>query len=127
MTRWPRGNASDSGARGPVFNFRLWQRFLCLPFCFVVVFYFFVQNKCKFSCDSLNIVFLCVIYCVTNAVAVRYRRNISMAEKRIVCFQSKTVKICSFFISNNYNIYLKKSFKIFVTNDFLAYSVAQLL
>jgi len=30
--------------------------------------------------------FFCIIYCVTNAVAVMYRRNISMAEKRIVCF-----------------------------------------
>ena len=41
-----------------------------------------------------------------------------MAEKRIVCFQSKKVKICSFFyISNNYYIYLKRFFLIFVTND----------
>ena len=36
-----------------------------------------------------NIVFLCIIYCVTNAVAVMYSRNITMVEKRIVCFQSK--------------------------------------
>jgi len=36
-----------------------------------------------------------------------------MAEKRIVCFQSKNVKICSFFyISNNYYIYLKSYFEI---------------
>ena len=73
----------------------------------------------------LNIVFLCIIYCVTNAVAVMYRRNIQMAEKRIVCFQSKKVKIhvCRFFIiSNNYYIYLKRYFETFVTNDFLVYS-----
>ena len=38
------------------------------------------------------------------AVAVMYSRNIPMAEKRIVCFQSKKVKICSFLISNNYYI-----------------------
>ena len=38
----------------------------------------------------LNIVFLCIIYCVTNAVADTYSRNIPMAEKRSVCFQSKT-------------------------------------
>ena len=37
----------------------------------------------------LNIVFLCIIYCVTNAVAVMYSRNIPMAEKRSVCFQIK--------------------------------------
>jgi len=43
-----------------------------------------------------NIVFLCIIYCVTNAVAVMYSRNILMAEKRTVCFQSKKVKICRF-------------------------------
>jgi len=71
--------------------------------------------------------FLCIIYCVTNAVTVMYRRNISMAVKRIVCFQSKKVKICTFFISNNYFIYLKRYFEIFVTNDFLVYSGGQLL
>ena len=45
-----------------------------------------------------------------------------MAEKRIVCFQSKSkkVKICSFFISNNYYIYLKRFFEICVTNDFFS-------
>jgi len=63
--------------------------------------------------------FLCIIYCVTNAVAVMYSRNISMAEQRIVCFQSKTVKLCRFFlIFNNYYIYLKTYFEKNVTNDF---------
>ena len=38
----------------------------------------------------------CIIYCVTNAVAVIYSRNIRMTEKRSVCFQSKQVKICRF-------------------------------
>ena len=57
-----------------------------------------------------------------------YRRNILMAEKRIVCFQSKKVKICRFFlISNNYYKYLEIYFEIFVTNDFLVYSGGQLL
>ena len=46
-----------------------------------------------------------------------------MAEKRSVCFLSKEVKICSvFYISNNYYIYLKRYFEIFVINDFLVYS-----
>jgi len=41
-----------------------------------------------------------------------------MAEQRIVCFLSKKVKICSFFfISNNYYIYLKRYFEIFVSNN----------
>jgi len=63
-----------------------------------------------------------------NAVAVMYRRNISMAEKRIICFQSKKVKICRFFfISNNFYIYLKRYFEIYVINDFLVYSEGQLL
>ena len=31
-----------------------------------------------------------------SAVAVMYSRNIPMAEKRIVCFQSKKVKMCRF-------------------------------
>jgi len=46
------------------------------------------------------------ISCVTNAVVVMYSRNIPMAGKQNVCFQSKKVKICSFFISNNYYIYI---------------------
>ena len=41
-------------------------------------------------------------YCATTAVAVMYSRNIPMAEKQIVCFQSKYVVV---FISNNYYIY----------------------
>ena len=50
-----------------------------------------------------------------------YSRNIWTVEKRIVCFQSKKVKTCCFyFISDNYYIYLKKYFEIFVTNDFLS-------
>ena len=61
---------------------------------------------------------LCIIYCVTNAVAVMYSRNIPMTEKRNVCFQSKKKwKYVVFLISNNYYIYLKKYFEIFVTND----------
>ena len=53
-----------------------------------------------------------------------------MAEKRMVCFQSKKVKICIFFlISNNYYIYiyLKRYFEKFVTNDFFVYSGGQQL
>ena len=54
-----------------------------------------------------------------------------MAEKRIVCFQSKKVKnmfvSTVIFISNKYYIYLKRYFEIFVTNDFLVYSRGQLL
>jgi len=71
--------------------------------------------------------FLCIIYCVTNAVAVMYSRNIPMAEKQIVCFQSKKVKIIMFFlfISNNFDIYWKRYFEIFVINDFLVYSGGQ--
>jgi len=73
---------------------------------------------------------LCIIYCISNAVAVIhvYSRNIPIAEKWIVCFQNKKVEVCSFyFIFNNYYIYMKRYFEIFVTNDFLTYSGGQLL
>jgi len=56
-----------------------------------------------------------------------YSRNVPMELKRIVCFQSKKVEICSFFISNNLYIYLKSFIETFVTNDFLVYSGGQLL
>jgi len=58
-----------------------------------------------------------------------YSRNIPMAEKRMVCFQSKKVKIYKFFfISNNYYkiIYLVRHFEIFKTKHFLVYSGGQL-
>ena len=60
---------------------------------------------------------------VTNAVAVMHSRNILMAEKQIVCFQSKKVKICSFFLF----LTTIRYFEIFVSNDFLVYSGGQLL
>jgi len=43
----------------------------------------------KLTKSLVNIVFLCKIYCVTNAVAVMSSMNILMAEKRIVSFQTK--------------------------------------
>jgi len=50
-----------------------------------------------------------------------YGMNIPIVEKQSVCFQSKKVKICRFFyISNNYYIYLKRYFEVFVTNDFFS-------
>ena len=64
LTRWCRGNASALGAKGPVFNPRLSQGFLCFMFCFVVVvvFYFFVQKQKLFItkvCNSFyNIIYL---------------------------------------------------------------------
>ena len=41
LTRWCSGNASALDARGPGFNPRLRQGFLCLIFCIVVVFLLF--------------------------------------------------------------------------------------
>jgi len=40
-----------------------------------------------------------------------------MAEQRIVCFQSKTVKYVGFFISINFYVHLKRYLDNFVTND----------
>jgi len=46
-----------------------------------------------------------------------------MAEKWIVCFQSKNVKIRRIFISNNnFYIYLKRHFEKSVTNIFSVFS-----
>ena len=60
----------------------------------------------KLTKSLVNIDLFCIIYCVTNAVAVMYSRNIPMAEKRIVCFQSKKVKICRFFLFLTTIIYI---------------------
>ena len=40
--------------------------------------------------------FYFIIYCVTNAVAVKYSSNIPVVEKRSVCFQNKKLKDVSF-------------------------------
>jgi len=53
-----------------------------------------------------------------NAVAVMYSRNIPMAEKQIVCFQSKKKKICKFFLFITTILYWKRYFEKCVTNDF---------
>ena len=54
-----------------------------------------------------------------------YGRNIRIAEKRIVYFQSK--KYVVFFISNIYYTYLKIYFEKNVATDYLVYSGGQLL
>jgi len=57
LTRWCSGNASTLNVRGSGFNSRLQQVFLCLIFCFVVVFLLCVQNTlfvtkfCNFFCN----------------------------------------------------------------------------
>ena len=56
LTRWCSGNASALGAKGPGFNPRLRQGFLCLIFCFVVVVFLlfcpktqiFITKVCNF-------------------------------------------------------------------------------
>ena len=55
LTRWYSGNAFAFGARGPGFNPRIRQGFLCFIFCFVVVFLLFCQKHiiCHKSCQFL--------------------------------------------------------------------------
>jgi len=48
LTRWCSGNAYALGARGPGFNPRLRQGFLCLIFCIVVVFLLFCPKTHSF-------------------------------------------------------------------------------
>jgi len=48
LTRRCSGNASALGARGPRFNSRLRQGYLCLDFCFVVVVFTFLSINTLF-------------------------------------------------------------------------------
>ena len=45
LSRWSRVNATECGARGFVSESRLWQGFVCLLFCFVVVWFLRVCPK----------------------------------------------------------------------------------
>jgi len=55
LTRWCSGNASALGARGPGFNARFRQGFLCLIVCFVVdVFLLFLSKNTLFITKVCN-------------------------------------------------------------------------
>ena len=60
LTRWCSDNASALGARGPGFNSRPRQGFLCC-FCFVVGFYFFCP-KTHYLSQQFAILYTMLIY-----------------------------------------------------------------
>jgi len=65
LTRWCCGNASALGARGPGFNPRLRQGFLCLIFCFVVVVFLPSCPKTHYLSEKFAILFtmlICLVY-----------------------------------------------------------------
>jgi len=64
LTRWCSGNASALGARGPGFNPRLWQGFLCLTFCFVVVVFLLFCPKTHYLSQNIAIPLKMLIYLV---------------------------------------------------------------
>ena len=65
LTRWCSGNASAWGARGPGFNSRIRQGFLCFIFCFVVVvFFLFFYQKTHYLSQKFAIPFTVLIYLV---------------------------------------------------------------
>ena len=64
LTRWCSGNASALGARGPGFNPRLRQGFLCLTFCIVVVVFLLFCPKTHYLSEYIAIPFTMLIYLV---------------------------------------------------------------
>jgi len=83
--RWPRCKASDCAARGSGFNSRLWLRFLCLPFCFVVVvIWSFVQKHiiymkcCNSFCNVNSFHLLNILHNLwpINTIGIKYWPNI---------------------------------------------------
>jgi len=59
-----KGKASDLGARGPGFNSRLWQGFLCFSFCFVVVVFLHFLSKTQYVSRHVVIPFGMLIHLV---------------------------------------------------------------
>ena len=64
LTRRCSGNASALSARGPGFNPRLRQGFLCLIFCFVVVVFLLFLSKTHYLSQKFAIPFTILIYLV---------------------------------------------------------------
>jgi len=64
LTRWCSGNASALGARGPGFNPRLRQGFLCLIFCFVVAVFLLFCPKTHYLSQNIAIPLTMLIYLV---------------------------------------------------------------
>jgi len=57
LTRWCSGNASALGPKGPGFNPRLPQGFLCLIFCFIVVVFLLFCQKTHYLSQKIVILF----------------------------------------------------------------------
>ena len=64
LTRLCSGNASALGSKGPGFNPRLRQGFLCLIFCFVVVVFLLFLSKTHYLSQKFAIPFTILIYLV---------------------------------------------------------------
>jgi len=64
LTRWRSGNASSLGARGPGFNPRLRQWFLCLIFLFVVNVFLLFCPKTHYLSQNFANPFTMLIYLV---------------------------------------------------------------
>ena len=64
LTRWCSGYASALGARGPGFNPRLRQGFLCLIFCIVVVVFILFCPKTQYLSQNIAIPYTMLIYLV---------------------------------------------------------------
>jgi len=64
LTRWCSGNASALGTRGPGFNPRLRQGFLCLIFVLLSLCFYFFCPKTHYLSQNIEIPFTMLIYLV---------------------------------------------------------------
>jgi len=79
LTRWCIGNASALGARGPAFNPRLRQGFLCFIFCFVIVVFLHVLFK-----NTL----LDILYLYEAAMTQSHAKIFNQTRLNRVCFKN---------------------------------------
>ena len=85
LTRWCSSNESTFGARGPGFNSRLRNGFLCLIFCYVGDVFLLFLSKTHYFLQNVAISFAILIYLVYVTYCKICDRVLGYTRRCFVC------------------------------------------